>query len=127
QAADAHPETQEQAEKRNLDHRIPLPRAGRSEAEGARSRLRHGAATLGLFAEPASVAAPPWRKRNGDGFRSVSLLRPNAAVKIQKHRAKDLVQLHFFQSDCAFRLSDPALPSVTIFPCSFLELQAFCR
>jgi hypothetical protein len=39
QALDAHPETEKQVEEGDVDHWIPLARAGRFEAEGARSRM----------------------------------------------------------------------------------------
>ncbi len=48
-----------QAKKGDLDNRIPLARTGRSEAEGARGGLRHGAATLRVFAESSAIAASP--------------------------------------------------------------------
>ena len=63
ETADPDSEAEEQAEEGHVDYRIPVACAGRSEAEGARSGLRHGSAAVGFFAEPAAVAAQAWSTR----------------------------------------------------------------
>jgi len=69
-------QAQEQAQERDLDHRVPLPRAGRFEAEGARGGMRHGPAPFGLLAEPAPVAAPS-RRRGRRSWRAVDRQAPD--------------------------------------------------
>src|SRR5207244_12775727 len=59
QAANPDPEAQDQIEEGDIHHRIPVSRAGRPQAEGARSGMRYGAAALGILAKLATVIAPP--------------------------------------------------------------------
>src|SRR5438128_884320 len=66
QREDANSQAEIQTKKGNFDHWISLPRAGRSEAESARSRMRHGAAALGVLPEPSAIAAPPRRSGRGE-------------------------------------------------------------
>src|SRR6202042_1509753 len=53
-------EIEEQAEEGHVNHRVFVARARGSEAEGARSGLRHGAAAVGIFPESAPVVTPAW-------------------------------------------------------------------
>ena len=59
ETVDPDPQTQEQIEKGNFDHRVLVARSRGSQAEGARSGMRHGIAALSLLPEFATAAATP--------------------------------------------------------------------
>ena len=74
ETANADPQAEEQAEEGDVDYRIPVACAGRFEAKGARSGLRHGAAAFGVLAEPAAIVAPA-RRAGGCGTDGAIALR----------------------------------------------------
>ena len=55
------PKLKIKTEERDVDYRLPVACAGGFEAEGSRSGMRYGAATVGVFAELAEFVAQPWR------------------------------------------------------------------
>ena len=66
------PKAEDEAEEGDQYHRLCLARPGRAEDEGAGSRMRHGGAALGVFAEPGADPASPRRSRRIARARTVA-------------------------------------------------------
>jgi len=111
QTADAHSKIEEQAQERNLDHRIPFSRAGRSQAEGARSGMRHGAAPLGLLPEPAPVAAPARSPGRRESDRAVGTARAATERTSQLARRKLREKPWARQLPVELSIADDPLPA----------------